>query len=157
MRTMMVWFSMLCCVLPLSSCSVDGGPGMILDRSWWRSPGVLRVALWAFAPGRPGPEAFELEDESGERQPGEADCLNERCLVTFEDVDEPKLLWRRVGDDERAAPLLECDEDPFGLCPFGFTCVDRTCTPLCSASHPAGACIEDGAICDDGWCAFPDG
>jgi len=132
-------------------CTSDGGPGLVLDRAWWRNPGVLRVALWTSAGGW-----FELEEANGEHREGAADCLNERCLLTFEGAIEPVNLWHFDGARSEVTPLLECSEDAFGLCPFGFTCVDRTCEPLCSPGHPAGACIEDGATCEDGWCSIPD-
>lgn len=131
-------------------CAMDGGPGLVLDRAWWRHPGVLRVALWTDMEG-----AFELEEDDG-RLRGEAACRNERCVVTFVGASEPRYLWERVEHLERGTPLLECGVDPFGLCPFGQTCVDRACVPMCSPLHLDGACIEDGARCVGGACAIPE-
>ena len=53
------------------------------------------------------------------------------------------------------ALVRECDDDPFGLCPFGQTCVDRMCVPLCGPTRLDGTCVEHGAVCLDGQCGFP--
>lgn len=133
----------------MAGCAMDGGDGLVLDRAWWRAPGVLRVALFADADG-----PFELDD-GGRRRPGESFCRGERCVLTFRDAERPRSVFQRVADRERGAPLHECGEaDPFGLCPFGLTCVDRTCVPICTPLHPGGACVEDGARCEAGACVI---
>lgn len=141
---------MLCLALVLvAGCAMDGDRGLVIDRAWWRRPGELRVALWTDVAG-----PFELDD-GGARRPGEAFCRDARCLVTFLGAERPRSLFQRVADHERGAPLHECgDADPFGLCPFGLTCVDRACVPLCTPLHPTGACVEDGARCEAGACVI---
>ncbi|MEZ4336227.1 MAG: hypothetical protein R3B82_06330 [Sandaracinaceae bacterium] len=133
----------------VAGCAMDAGPGLDVDRAWWRHPGELRVALFTDADG-----PFALEEE-GRRRAGEAFCRDERCVVTFREARTPRRIVQLVGASERAAPLLECGEaDPFGLCPFGLTCIDRTCVPLCTPLHPTGACVEDGARCEAGVCVI---
>jgi len=135
----------------LLGCAVDGGPGaLVLDRAWWRAPGELRVSLWVSPPGE-----LRLAHAAGTSE-GDADCRGERCVVTWRDVADPRAVEHRVAGVTSSAPLLACGVDPFGLCPFGYTCVDQACVPLCGPAHPAGACTADGAVCQDGWCVLPD-
>ena len=150
MRVMMIM------VLLGSGCAMDGGPGSIstaldLERAWWSAPHVLQVSLRAWPGG-----TFELEQAAPPDLLGAPDCLGELCVVTFVGASEPRVLWHVIGANESAAPLLECSEDSSGLCPFGYTCRDRACTPLCGPSHPDGVCT-DGAICVDGWCTASEG
>lgn len=136
----------------LLGCAMDGGPGaLVLDRAWWRAPGELRVSLWASPPGQ------LWLDHGGGVSPGDADCRGERCVVTWRDVEAPAAVRNRVAGRESGAPLLACGVDPFGLCPFGYTCVEQACVPRCSPAHPSGACTADGAVCEDGWCVLPEG
>lgn len=146
----MRWISISLLVGLAAGCAMDAGPGLVLDHAWWRHPDVLRVALWTEAEG-----PFALEDASG-RRAGDAACFaSGRCVLTFEGAREPRRIVQTVSGRDYGAPLLECGpDDPFGLCPFGLTCVDRTCVPLCSAAHPDGACLDDGAVCRRGACEF---
>ncbi len=141
---MRCWLSLA--LIATAGCAMEGEPGLVLDRAWWRTPDVLRVSLWTDADG-----AFELDD-GGVREPGYPVCFGERCVLTFLDVEAPRHVYQRVGERERGAPILECGEDPFGLCPFGLTCVDRACVPVCAPHRPDGACVEDGARCVEGTC-----
>lgn len=135
-------------VIALAGCAMDPGRELVIDRAWFGSPAELSVTLWTpFEGGR-----FELEGAEGTRA-GEAACRGLRCWLTFRDVRAPRAVIHRVTRDEASASLHLCSLDHrFGLCPFGTTCVDGTCEPLCSPLEPDGACTIDGQICVEGRC-----
>lgn len=131
----------------LAGCALDASETLLLDRVWWAEPGALSVSLWT-----PGEGSFVLETTVHEVR-GAIDCLGARCVVTFPGAIAPQRVVH-LGEHHRAAIVRECGDDPFGLCPFGQTCVDRACVPLCGPTQLDGACILDGAVCLDGWCGF---
>lgn len=148
---MKLLFSVVPVVLAaLSSCALEATEPLTLDDVWWTSVDTLRVALWA-----PDDGPFELETTEG-RVEGSADCHHGRCVVTFAPAREPLRVHTLAGGGG-GAEVHPCGADRFGLCPFGQTCVDGSCAPLCSEMHPDGACTQDGAICLGGWCTYAGG
>ena len=134
----------------VGSCALEAADPLIVDEAWWTDVDTLRVSLWS-----PGDGPFELETASS-RVVGSARCHHGRCVATFAPARDPERVLYLGGGGGAAAVHL-CGEDRFGLCPFGETCVDGTCAPLCSEVHLDGACTEDGAVYLGGLCTYVGG
>ena len=148
---MKLLFSVVPLVLAaLGGCAFDGSEPLILDRAWWTMVDTLQVSLWA-----PQDGPFELEMAEG-RVAGVPLCHHGRCVATFTPARAPERVLY-LGGGGGAATVHPCGEDRLGLCPFGETCVDGACVPLCDRAHPDGACVEDGAVCLGGWCTYVGG
>ncbi|MBX3269184.1 MAG: hypothetical protein KF729_02920 [Sandaracinaceae bacterium] len=83
-------------------------------------------------------------------------CVLDGGLRAWRDLpDVPAVAWTPASAGG-GQPMFECGDGGLALCPFGWTCVDRACAPLCTPLRPAGVCVEAGARCEQGTCVVPE-